>query len=220
MKHPRLALGTLLLLLSTARAWSLPRPSVSTKALAVRGGGVISLQSLGSKYASALAKYPIRTKSATAGVIFGLSDYLAQKLEGRDKPDTKLNGARLIMSVLVGCCYFGPAAHYWYEMIFQLLPGTSLASTLQKAAMGQLIFGPTFTSVFFASSLLQSGQFTVGTWLSKIRRDLPGAWLAGVGFWPLVDLVSYSSVPPAYIPLCVNLCSLVWTVYLSLVANR
>jgi protein Mpv17 len=98
--------------------------------------------------------------------------------------------------------------------------GTTLVSILQKAAMGQMFFGPSFTCIFFASALVQSGQFTLGNWIRKIKSDLAGAWLAGVGFWPLVDLISYSLVPPRFIPLFVNVCSLVWNIYLSIVANR
>lgn len=191
-------------------------PAVSTLAA--------TLTSMGKRYSQALDKRPILTKSVTACGIFAISDFLAQRLENSSSSDSskerRINWTRLLSGAAVGLLYFGPAAHYWYEMIFHLLPGTSLVSTLQKAVMGQVFFGPSFTCVFFAVSLLQAGSFSLKDWASKIRRDLPGAWLAGAGFWPLVDLVSYSVIPKNYIPLFVNMCSLVWTVYLSLVANR
>lgn len=180
-----------------------------------------TLASLGAAYGASLQKRPIATKSVTAGFIFCLSDYLAQRWEvtanGEEK---KINKTRMVVSALVGLLYFGPAAHAWYGMIFKLLPGTSLVSTLQKAALGQAIFGPCFTCVFFATALLQSGSFSFGQWFTKIKNDLPGAWIAGLGFWPLVDLVSYSMIQPQWIPLFVNGCSLVWTIYLSLIANK
>lgn len=172
-------------------------------------------QIFGNKYASLLESSPILTKSLTAALIFGLSDWTAQKLEKK-----KLDRLRTFSTVLVGLLYFGPAAHAWYDMIFRLFPKTSLVSTLQKAALGQMIFGPSFTCVFFAASLIQCGNFSLGTWLAKIKSDLFGAWAAGLGFWPLVDLVSYSLLPPQWIPLFVNLCSFIWTVYLSLIANK
>jgi protein Mpv17 len=191
---------------------------------------VSSLLAFGTFYASSLQSHPILTKSLTAGIIFALSDGLAQKLEGSRRPTTttttstalSTNWVRLGASALVGFAYFGPAAHFWYEAIFALLPGTSLLSTIVKAALGQVIFGPIFTCIFFASALLQTygRQFRLQMWFRKIRNDLPGAWAAGLGFWPLVDLISYSVVPPAWIPLFINMCSLVWTVYLSRVANQ
>jgi protein Mpv17 len=187
------------------------------------------LSSFARFYSAQIQHAPIRTKSITAGVIFGLSDFLAQRLENRsssrdetgEKKEKKaLDSTRLWTSVGVGLLYYGPAAHYWYEMIFRVLPGTGLFSTLQKAALGQLIFGPSFICIFFAASLWQAGKLTLSNWGAKIRDDLPGAWVAGLGFWPLVDLISYSLVPKDFIPLFVNTCSFFWTIYLSLVANR
>ncbi|CAB9521237.1 PXMP2/4 family protein [Seminavis robusta] len=171
-------------------------------------------------YSQSLEKNPIITKSVTAGLIFAVSDLIAQGIErsaDKKKPHDK---KRTFAASLVGLLYFGPAAHFWYDNIFKLFPGTSLFSTLQKAAMGQMFFGPSFTCIFFATSLLQSGNFSLGNWFRKIKSDLAGAWLAGVGYWPLVDLISFSVIPMRWIPLFVNVCSLIWNIYLSIVANR
>jgi protein Mpv17 len=164
---------------------------------------------LARSYKASLLRRPILTKSATAGLIFALSDILGQRLEKKQDADAKdsssgegkrcsaaLNKTRTLMSAAVGFLYFGPAAHYWYEMIFKLLPSTSLASTLQKAALGQLVFGPTFTCIFFAASLLQTGTFSLSNWFRKIKADLPGVWLSGTGFWPIVDVISFSLIAP------------------------
>ena len=208
-----------------------PAPVSATKSPSVALAGALApitsvLQSAGASYSNLLNTRPILTKAVTACVIFGLSDWSAQQIEGGGSSDAdqdkkkKKDWTRIITASLVGLLYFGPAAHAWYEKIFQILPGTSLISTLQKAALGQLLFGPSFTCVFFATSLLQSGTFSLGNWIQKIRQDLPGAWAAGLSFWPLVDLVSYSLIPAKWIPLFVNFCSFVWTIYLSMVANR
>jgi protein Mpv17 len=198
--------------------------SPPTKNLAMMATPVMAFLTTASKfYSQQLEQSPILTKSCTAGVIFALSDYLAQRLENKNNKKDKeepFNYKRFTAGTLVGLLYFGPAAHYWYDMIFKLLPGTGILSTLYKAFWGQAIFGPLFTCIFFATSLLQAGTFSLGNWSSKIKTDLPGAWLAGASFWPLVDLVSYSVVPVMYIPLFVNMCSLVWTIYLSTIANR
>jgi protein Mpv17 len=216
---------------TTTTTASKPTPTASTaKATAASVPIVSKLVSLfaliGKTYSYRLEAQPIITKSVTAGVIFGLSDYLAQSIESSSSSDkSKSKGSsfdwtRMISSTLVGLLYFGPAAHYWYEWIFQLLPSTSLVSTINKAILGQLIFGPSFTCIFFAVSLLQSGNFSIKTWFQKIKSDLPGAWLAGVGYWPIIDFISYSVIPIKLIPLFVNMASLIWTVYLSMVANK
>jgi protein Mpv17 len=183
-----------------------------------------SLARVGSFYGNALESSPVLTKSITAGFIFALSDYLAQKFEASSaatkEKKIRLNLTRIATSAAVGLLYFGPAAHVWYSWIFRILPGTSLFSIFQKAALGQMFFGPSFTCIFFATGLWQSGTLTLGNWMRKIKQDLPGAWLAGASFWPLIDLVSFSLVPQKFIPLFVNMASLVWTIYLSTIANR
>ena len=171
-------------------------------------------------YERLLVSHPIATKSWTAGIVFALSDFLAQRIESNNNKKSSLNYTRLLSTMAVGLFYFGPAAHYWYQWIFQILPATNLSSILLKAGLGQLIFGPCFTCVFFAVGLAQAKQFSLRNWYHKIRRDLFPAWLAGTGFWPLVDVISYSMVPPTYIPLFINFCSLIWTVYLSLLSHR
>jgi protein Mpv17 len=183
------------------------------------------------QYTKLLETRPIIVKSITSGIIFGLSDIAAQSIESTtnkhrsaDKPEEKKRRAlvekgRLLASVLVGLLYFGPAAHVWYNWIFQILPEKTILSTFYKAALGQLIFGPCFTCVFFAVGLLQNGDFTFPKWLKKIRNDLFSVWAAGLGYWPIVDYISYAWVPAMWIPLFVNFCSFIWTIYLSLVTN-
>jgi protein Mpv17 len=170
---------------------------------------------LGSVYSENLSQRPILTKSLTAGFIFCLSDYIAQRSTASKFGDNSgINRTRLAVSAAVGLFYFGPAAHYWYDWMFHLFPATNLPSTLAKAAMGQTLFGPTFTCIFFATGLWQAGQLSWTAYAEKIRRDLPKTWVAGAGFWITVDLISYSYLPVKYIPLFVNVASLIWTTYL------
>jgi len=193
-----------------------------------------TLKCIGASYTGALIAQPIITKALTACLTFGLSDWTAQRIESKPssseitKSTSKIaseptqplhNWKRTIFSAAVGLFYFGPAAHYWYEAVFKLLPGTSLFSTVQKALLGQVIFGPVFTCIFFASSLLQNNSFTVRNWVAQIKKDLPAVWLSGLGYWPLVDVISFSLIPIQFIPLFINIASFIWTVYLSLVSN-
>ena len=201
-----------------------PPPSSANTMMMVMAPVSALLKAAGGLYVRQLTLRPVLTKSLTAGVIFGLSDACAQSIEGRRRKEgdthvTAMSSSRVLTAFLVGLLFFGPAAHLWYEMIFRLLPSTSLLSTLQKALLGQVFFGPAFTAVFFGAGMIRTGEFTLGGWLSKVRADLPGVWASGLGYWPLVDFVSFKVVPVRWIPLFVNFCSFVWTIYLSGVAN-
>mmetsp|Transcript_18142 Transcript_18142/g.39219 ORF Transcript_18142/g.39219 Transcript_18142/m.39219 type:complete len:316 (-) Transcript_18142:496-1443(-) len=207
---------------STADEIATKPSSVSSPLLSVMAPMTSLIQVAATLYTQQLTRSPILTKSMTAGIIFGLSDWCAQLLERGESEGEKdkLVFSRILTTFLVGLLFFGPAANVWYSTIFKVLPSTSLISTLQKAALGQIIFGPIFTCVFFGAGMIQSGSFSLGAWVSKIRSDLPAVWASGLGFWPVVDFISYKVVPVQWIPLFVNFCSFVWTIYLSLVANR
>jgi len=87
---------------------------------------LLSLQRFTNSYSNALILTPIITKSMTAGFIFALSDYTPQTMNSSLNLSNKedMNCIRTISSGLLGLLYYGSAAHVWYQMIFQLLPGT------------------------------------------------------------------------------------------------
>jgi protein Mpv17 len=191
--------------------------------LVLRGGASPqmggALTSLGAAYAAQLASQPVLTQSLTSAATFALSDSVAQSIspppEGRD---TK----RTITTALIGLVYFGPALHYYLQLVYHLFPGTGLKSTLAKTLFGQLGFGPAVTCVFFGAFLIKDNGIAKGLAQlpQKIRQDLFVTWASELCFWPFVDLICFSLVPVRWIPLGYNLANFVWTIFLSLQASR
>jgi protein Mpv17 len=198
------------------------KPSPPTVGILASAVVLAPLSSLASLYAHQLRTRPIQTKSVTAGIIFGLSDYFAQTIEiGKSDDESKaIVQSRILTTFLVGLMIFGPAANSWYYTMFKFWPSTALLPTLIKAFLGRLLFGPAFTAIFFAAGMIQSGTFSFTGWISKINKDLPKVAASGAGFWMPVSFVSYKFIPMQWIPLFTNVCSFVWTIYLSLVSNR
>ena len=91
------------------------REAKGTKSASVMSVLTVPVLSFAKFYGNSLAARPIATKSATAGFIFALSDYLAQKFEGAVESG-KFNWTRMWTSAAVGFIYFGPAAHFWYDV--------------------------------------------------------------------------------------------------------
>ena len=75
--------------------------------------------------------------------------------------------------------------------------------------LGQSIFGPTITCVFFAATLIANSGLAAGLKQlpQKVRQDLFVTWSSGLCYWPFVDLVCYSIVPVKWIPLGYNVAS-------------
>jgi protein Mpv17 len=219
MMRSTLLLSTLGVAASALMAHSpVPYTRIPQNALSLRGGAApeLSIASIGAAYSASLANRPIITKSLTSGAIFALSDMTAQKITGDS------DRSRTITSTLVGLLYFGPALHYWLLMISKLIPGFSVVATLKKTLLGQSIFGPTITCVFFAATLISTSGLASGLAQlpNKIRQDLLVTWASGLGYWPFVDLIMYGLVPFKWIPLGYNIASFFWTIYLSIQASR
>ena len=49
-----------------------------------------------------------------------------------------------------GLLILGPSLHFWFNFMSKLFPKRDLLSTLKKMAMGQTIYGPALTVVFFS----------------------------------------------------------------------
>ena len=218
----------LVVLLSLGQAALALHPSASLVVRGTRGSGaarspraLVKLRGgadLGAAYALALSSHPIITKSITSSTIFALSDVVGQSID--PPPGGGLDVKRTVTSALVGLLYFGPALHYWLETISRLVPGFTVKATLIKTLLGQSLFGPTITGVFFAASLMSTNGVLSGLkqWPAKIKQDLVRVWASGLCFWPFVDLIFYSFLPVKWIPLGYNAASFVWTIYLSLQA--
>ena len=59
-------------------------------------------------------------QSATAGILAGVSDILAQRIADPRRP---LNWRRTAAWALFGALYNGPSMHYWQEMIEHAFKG-------------------------------------------------------------------------------------------------
>jgi acid stress-induced BolA-like protein IbaG/YrbA len=178
---------------------------------------------LAARYRSLLESYPIQAKAVTSGLVYAVAAYLAHCLEQRTTPKAmdpvSMSRSRLYSNALVGLME-GPLLHFWVEFVFWLFPGRSFIPTVKKAVVSQLVYEPLFTSLFFAIHLVQLQAFTVANWWDKVRRDSFTAFLAGAGFWPFVDLLGYSAVPPMWIPFYMNVCTLFFTIYMSILSNK
>ena len=179
----------------------------------------------GGHYARALHTAPLLTKAASSGLVFGASDACAQGLDTRPGGGgAGFDWPRLLTCALLGTL-FGPAAHFWYGLMQRGFPRQRARDTLCKTVLGQTIFGPCFTVLFFAATLCEQAS-GVGGLLQlprKLRRDLLRTQLVGLGFWSTVDLLSYNCVVPrlgeAWVPLFASVGSFMWTVFLSLCAH-
>ncbi len=77
-------------------------------------------------------KSPIVVKTLTSAALFGLGDFMSQKLEGKE-----LDTQRLLRLTAWGGM-FAPLAHVWYGMLDKMVPGQGAAVLAKKVAADQV----------------------------------------------------------------------------------
>ena len=56
-----------------------------------------------------------------------------------------------------GMVILGPTLHFWFNFMSKLFPKRDLLSTLKKMVMGQALYGPAMTVVFFSVNAFLQG---------------------------------------------------------------
>lgn len=110
-------------------------------------------------------------------------------------------------------------SHVWYEMLDDRVPGqaSSAGTVVTKMVLDQAIWAPFNTIVFY--SYLAAATGTLADLPAVLQTKLIPTILAGYALWPLAHIINFRFVPQQHRLLYVNLVNLVWTVWLSGMAN-
>lgn len=57
-----------------------------------------------------------------------------------------------------GMLILGPSLHFWFNLMSKVFPKRDLVTTFKKMAMGQLLYGPALTVVFFSLNASLQGM--------------------------------------------------------------
>ncbi|KAG6515208.1 hypothetical protein ZIOFF_025593 [Zingiber officinale] len=109
-------------------------------------------------YLGMIEARPVLTKSLTAGSIFTAADLTSQMitLSHSDSFDFM----RTLRMAGYGTFLSGPSLHLWFNFVSRVLPKRDVVTTVKKMALGQLVYGPIMTGVFFSvNAALQGSDF-------------------------------------------------------------
>ncbi|KAK8072003.1 hypothetical protein PG996_005351 [Apiospora saccharicola] len=156
------------------------------------------------KYQARLASRPLLTQSITTAVLFATGDITAQQLVDKKGIDGH-DFARTGRMALYGGAVFGPAATTWFGFLQRnvTIRGRPNATIAARVACDQLIFAPTFIGLFLSSMALE--------------KSYKPALQANYMLWPFVQLVNFKFVPLHHRVLFVNVISIGWNCFLSMI---
>ncbi|KAI5985734.1 hypothetical protein EDD15DRAFT_2388216 [Pisolithus albus] len=162
-------------------------------------------------YNAALIRRPILAQSATAAVLFGAGDIIAQQaIEQRGKKHDFLRTARL---TFYGGAMFGPALTKWYQLLNRIKFSSPTKAVVYRVWLDQAILTPVAVAVFFGTMSVLEGQGISGaTYQPTLIRN----WMV---FIP-TQIINFSIVPHHLRFVVVSVVSLFWNTYLSAVNAR
>lgn len=117
-----------------------------------------------------------------------------------------------------GLLILGPSQHLWFNFMSTISPTRDLLSTFKKMFLGQAVYGPIITSVFFSYNASLQGE-SGREIAARLNRDLLPTMLNGLLYWPVCDFVTYKFVPVHLQPLINSSFQYVWTIYLTYMAS-
>lgn len=133
-------------------------------------------------------------------------------------PSGSLDLVRTSRMAGYGLVILGPSQHLWFNFIAWCLPKRDLITTLKKLVIGQLVFGPFVTSVFYSFNAALQGE-SASEIAARLKRDVLPTLLNGLMFWPLCDFFTYKIIPVHLQPLMNSSFSYIWTIYLTYMAS-
>ncbi|KAI1364410.1 hypothetical protein F5Y08DRAFT_215375 [Xylaria arbuscula] len=167
-------------------------------------------------YQRSLAARPLLTQSLTTAVLFAVGDITAQQAIEK-KGLQKHEFARTARMFGYGGVVFGPAATTWFNILSKkVVLRNKNAEILARVACDQLLFAPTFIGVFLSSMAVLEGASPKEKLEKSYFDTLQTNWMV----WPFVQMVNFKFVPLQHRVLTVNLISIGWNSYLSLINSK
>ncbi|KAF9675819.1 hypothetical protein SADUNF_Sadunf09G0072900 [Salix dunnii] len=167
-------------------------------------------------YLGMVKSRPVLTKSATSSLIYTAADLSSQTMSLSSSEPYDL--VRTLRMAGYGLLIVGPSLHFWFNFMSKLLPKRDLITTFKKIIMGQTIYGPIMTVVFFSSNACLQGENSAEI-IARLKRDLLPTFINGVMYWPVCDFVTFKFIPVHLQPLVSNSFSYLWTVYMTYMAS-
>ncbi|KNA16648.1 hypothetical protein SOVF_087180 [Spinacia oleracea] len=167
-------------------------------------------------YLGMIKSRPVLTKSVTSSLIYIAADLTSQSIALQSSEPYDL--IRTLRMAGYGGLILGPTLHYWFNFISKILPGRGILTTVKKMVLGQTVYGPTMTIVFFSMNAALQGEDTMEI-VARLKRDLLPTMFNGVMYWPICDFITFRFVPVHLQPLVSNSFSYLWTVYMTYMAS-
>ena len=164
-------------------------------------------------------RHPIKTKSVTCFFIFGIGDYLCQKMEIKYEIIKEFSVKRCLMQSSFG--FIGaPYLHLQYcKIIPRIFPEHTKYSTAKSVLYALTISDGIFNLLFYIYMDLISGK-GIERAIKEFKKKYIPTMIANWKVWPILTTFNFTIVPIQLRVLFDNFCCIFWNIYLSFMQNK
>ncbi|EIW74980.1 hypothetical protein CONPUDRAFT_112921 [Coniophora puteana RWD-64-598 SS2] len=161
---------------------------------------------------ASLIRRPYTAQCATAAVLFGTGDIIAQQaIEKRGKNHDFARTARL---TFYGGALFGPAITKWFQVLNRIQFSSPTKAVVYRVWLDQFLLTPGAVAFFFGSMSIMEGKGISGA-QERISSAYVPTLLRNWGVFIPTQIINFAIVPPHLRFVVVSVVSLFWNTYLS-----
>jgi hypothetical protein len=172
-------------------------------------------------YNNLLEARPIVTKAWSAGIVFGLGDYLCQQMEVKFlNKGNNFDPYRMIKQASFGIVV-APYIHLQFcKIIPYLFPEHKKFALVKSVTYAVTISDGLFNFSFFAYMSMTAGKTLIETLKLEIPEKFIPVQLVNMQVWPFLTGFNMMVIPIHYRVLFDNFMCIFWNIYLSYVENN
>ncbi|CAG9760088.1 unnamed protein product [Ceutorhynchus assimilis] len=165
-----------------------------------------------SRFAAFVNRHPVFRGMISYGTLWPTSCLIQQTMAG--KTIENYDWVQALRFSLYGGLFTAPTLYAWIRVSSKLWPVTSLKTSITKALVEQLTYGPAALICFFYGMSLLEGK-SIEEAKKQTETKFYPTWKVGVCFWPILQTINFHYIPEHNRVPFVSACSLVWCCFLA-----
>lgn len=165
-----------------------------------------------SRFAAFTSRHPVVRGMISYGTLWPTSCLIQQTMSG--KTIENYDWMQVLRFSLYGGLFTAPTLYAWIRISSKLWPGTSFKTSITKAVVEQLTYGPAALLCFFFGMSLLEGKSIQEAKHEVAQKFLP-TWKVGVCIWPIISTVNFRYIPERNRVPFVGVCSLLWCCFMA-----
>ncbi|KAJ8944887.1 hypothetical protein NQ318_020944 [Aromia moschata] len=164
------------------------------------------------RFAAFVKRHPVIRGMISYGTIWPTSCIIQETMAG--KTWENYDWMRAARFSLYGCFFTAPTLYAWIRLSTILWPTVTLRTSITKAIVEQMSYGPAALICFYFGMNLIEGK-TIEEAKMEVKNKFLPSYKVGICFWPVLQTVNFYYIKEKNRVPFVSACSLVWCCFLA-----